>query len=144
VPAVSVVIPCRNEKRHIEACIHSMLLQRPLEGGYEIIVADGMSDDGTREILARLAREDQRLVVVDNPEKTTPCGMNAGIAVARGQYIAIAGAHHRYAPDYLSESVTVLQETGADNVGGAMMCGTSQLIWHWRRAMARPDVRRTG
>jgi len=99
-----------------------MLSQIPPDGGYEIIVADGMSDDGTRGILAQLARQDERLVVVDNKEKITPCGMNAGIAAAGGRYIAIAGAHHRYAPDYLRQSVAVLEETGADNVGGAMMC----------------------
>jgi glycosyltransferase involved in cell wall biosynthesis len=121
-PAVSVVIPCRNERRHIEACVRSMLAQVPPPGGFEVIVADGMSDDGTREILQRLAGEDPRLRVVDNPERVTPCAMNAGIGVARGRFVAIAGAHNRYAPDYLQQSVAVLEETGADNVGGAMIC----------------------
>ena len=48
--------------------------------------------------------------------------MNAGIRAARGRYIAIMGAHNHYAPDYLRSSLEVLQETGADNVGGSMMC----------------------
>lgn len=121
-PAVSVVIPCRNEKEHIETCVRSMLGQQAPAGGFEIIVADGMSDDGTREILERIRSQDSRLRVVDNPEQITPCGMNAGIAAARGRYIAIAGAHNRYASDYLRESVAVLEKTGADNVGGAMVC----------------------
>jgi glycosyltransferase involved in cell wall biosynthesis len=121
-------MPCRNERKHIETCIRSLLQQNPPEGGYEIIVADGMSDDGTRDVLARLAREDGRLVVVDNPQQITPSGMNAGIAVARGRYIAIAGAHQRYAPDYLQQSVAVLEETGADNVGGALRCDAETLV----------------
>ena len=66
-PTASIVIPCRNERRHIEACVRSMLAQQPPEGGFEVIVADGMSEDGTREILQRLAAEDSRLGVVDNP-----------------------------------------------------------------------------
>lgn len=121
-PTVSVVIPCRNERRHIEVCLRSMFAQQVPPGGFEIIVADGLSDDGTREILERLAQEDGRLRLVDNPDRTTPCGMNAGIAIARGRYIAIAGAHSRYAADYLSQSVAVLEETAADNVGGAAIC----------------------
>jgi len=99
-----------------------MLSQEAPAGGFEVIVADGMSDDGTRDILERMCREDGRLRLVDNPERITPCGMNAGIAAARGRYVAIAGAHNRYASDYLRQSVEVLEETGADNVGGAMIC----------------------
>ena len=53
-PRVSLVLPCRNEHRHIEACLTSILHQDPPDGGFEIIVADGMSDDGTREILTRM------------------------------------------------------------------------------------------
>jgi GT2 family glycosyltransferase len=84
-----------------------------------------MSDDGTREVLERLAREEARLRVIDNPQRITPCAMNAGIRASRGRFIAIMGAHNRYAPDYLLQSVTVLKETGADNVGGAMICESS-------------------
>jgi glycosyltransferase involved in cell wall biosynthesis len=121
-PAVSIVIPCRNEKDHIEACLRSILSQESPLGGFEVIVADGLSDDGTRDILTRLVEEDARLRVIDNPGQITPCGMNAGIRKARGQYIAIMGAHNRYAPDYLRQSVEVLQETDVDNVGGAVIC----------------------
>jgi succinoglycan biosynthesis protein ExoA len=121
-PTVSAVVPCRNERDHIKTCVQSLLAQKAPPGGFEVIVADGMSDDGTREILSNIARSDSRLKVIDNPERVTACGMNAGIRHARGQYIAIMGAHNRYAPDYLQSSVEVLQETGADNVGGSMSC----------------------
>jgi len=105
-----------------------MLAQETCSGGFEVIVADGMSDDGTRDILERISREDSRLRMVDNPERITPCGMNAGIAAARGKYVAIAGAHCRYAPDYLRQSVQVLDETCADNVGGAVICEGQTLV----------------
>lgn len=121
-PTISIVIPCRNEKNHIETCLRSILAQEQPQGDVEVIVADGMSTDGTREILQRLAVEDSRLRIVDNPRQITPCGMNVGIKEARGRYIAIMGAHNRYAPDYVCQSVEVLEESGADNVGGAMIC----------------------
>ena len=50
-PAVSIVVPCRNERDHIEAVVRSILDQRPPPGGFEVIVVDGMSDDGTRQFL---------------------------------------------------------------------------------------------
>lgn len=121
-PLISAIVPCRNEKDYIEACVRSILTQDPLPGGLDLLVVDGMSDDGTRDILERLAKEDSRLRIIDNPNRITPCGMNAGIREARGRYIAIMGAHNRYAQDYLIRCLEVAGETKADNVGGAMFC----------------------
>ena len=121
-PLISAVIPCRNERFHIEKCVRSILFQEPVPGGFEVIVADGMSDDGTRETLARVASQDERLRVVDNPAQTTACAMNIGVSHARGEFIAIMGAHSEYAPNYLGASLHVIKNTGADNVGGSMIC----------------------
>ena len=65
-PAVSVVIPCRNERAYIEACLRSVLTFDSPPEGFEVLVADGMSDDGTREIVARLVAEDSRVRLIDN------------------------------------------------------------------------------
>lgn len=107
---LSVVMPCRNESRHIEACVRSILGQKRPSEGMEVIVVDGMSDDGTREILDNLAKEHPELRIVDNPKRITPCAMNVGIREARGRYIAILGAHCQYAPDYLSTCADLLHE----------------------------------
>src|SRR5881397_2907445 len=97
-PIVSVIVPCRNEKNHIEACVRSILTQELLSEEFEVVVVDGMSDDGTRTILARMAEQDVRVRIVDNPYGITPRGINVGIQAARGPYIAILGAHTEYAP----------------------------------------------
>ena len=89
-PTVSLVVPCRNERQHIETCVR-LLGQEVPAGGYEILVVDGMSDDGTRDILMRLAQDTPHLRVLDNPARSTPCAMNLGIQAARGRYIAIMG-----------------------------------------------------
>jgi glycosyltransferase involved in cell wall biosynthesis len=132
-PAVSLIIPCRNEKSYIETCLRSLLAQEVPSGDFEVIVADGMSTDGTRDLLKRLSAEEPRLRLIDNPRQITPCGMNAGVKAARGRYIAIMGAHNRYAPDYVCRSVEALKETGADNVGGAMEC---EAVSYTQRAIA--------
>jgi len=116
--AVSAVVPCYNERDHIEACVRSILAQDPPEGDFEVIVADGMSTDGTRDILTSLAREDPRLRVINNPGRIVATGLNAAIGVAQGQVIMRMDAHTEYAHDYMRQCLSVLQETGADNVGG--------------------------
>jgi succinoglycan biosynthesis protein ExoA len=117
-PAVSVVIPCRNEIDHIQSCLSSVFDQCEVPGGFEVIVADGMSDDGTREILRRLAEKNSRLTVVDNPGGIVSSGLNAALRDAQGSIIIRMDAHTSYAADYIRQCVGVLQETGADNVGG--------------------------
>jgi glycosyltransferase involved in cell wall biosynthesis len=109
-PLVSIVVPCRNERDYIEVCIRSILAQERPPGGFEVIVSDGMSDDGTREILKRITEEDPRVQVIDNPGQTAPCGRNVGILKARGRYIAILDAHTEYAADYVRKCTEILSE----------------------------------
>lgn len=126
---LSVVIPCRNERQHIEACVRSILDQERPSGGMEIIVADGLSDDGTRDSLERLAKDYPELRVVDNPRRVTPCAMNAGIREARGKYIAILGAHCDYASNYLRTCVELLEEhPEASCVGGPIVSAGKSLF----------------
>jgi glycosyltransferase involved in cell wall biosynthesis len=120
-PLVSIVIPCRNEREHIEGCIRSVLRQECPPEGFEVIVADGMSDDGTREILARLVQEDSRLQVIDNPRRIVPTALNLAIRRARGAWIVRLDAHSEYPPDYLKLCIETGERTRADNVGGAFV-----------------------
>jgi GT2 family glycosyltransferase len=83
-----------------------------------VIIADGMSDDGTREVLRRLTREHPSLRVLDNLGLIVSTGLNAAIRAARGHVIVRADVHTTYARDYIRECVAVLEESGADNVGG--------------------------
>ena len=117
-PLASLIVPCRNEKDYIEPCIRSLLAQELPGGCFEIIVADGRSNDGTRDILARLAAEHACLRLVDNPGRTVSMGLNTAICAARGRIIIRIDVHTQYAPDYISQCIAILQETGADNVGG--------------------------
>jgi len=114
---VSVVIPVRNEAPFIEATIGSILGQ-DYPGPIEVVVADGMSDDGTRDILDRLAAGDPRIRYVDNPTRRTPNGLNLAIAASRGDVIVRCDGHAELPPRYIGRAVELLAETGAVNVGG--------------------------
>src|SRR5438128_1645167 len=112
---ISVIIPCRNEKRHIGRFLDSVLTQ-DLEPGWEleILVADGLSDDGTREAL----RQYRHVRVIDNPGRIVSTGLNAAIGAATGEVVIRLDVHTTYAPDYIHQCVRLLQQSGADNVGG--------------------------
>jgi succinoglycan biosynthesis protein ExoA len=126
--AVSVIIPCRDERDHIDSCLRSILAQAPPPGGFEVIVADGMSGDGTREILKRLVGEDPRLRVIDNPGRIVSTGLNAAIREAQGRTIIRMDVHTEYASDYIFQCLAVLRETGADNVGGPWVAKAEGLL----------------
>jgi len=118
-PRVSIIVPCRNEKRHIGAFAASVLAQKlPAEWTLEVVIADGMSDDGTREALAELAARDPRVRFVDNPAQIVSAGLNRALGVATGEAIVRMDVHTEYAPDYVFECLAALRLTGADNVGG--------------------------
>ena len=117
-PYVSVIMPCRNEGRYIEPVLDAILAQKEPPGGFEVIVADGLSNDGTREQVLEVALRDARVHLVDNPDRFTPHGLNAAIAAARGDIIVRMDAHTSYASNYLQACVEALQKSGADNVGG--------------------------
>jgi len=127
-PLVSIVVPCRNEKDHIETVLDIILAQDPPPGGFQVIVADGMSNDGTREIVLRKVLTDSRIRMIDNQAGFVSSGLNAAIREAQGDIIIRMDAHTSYATDYVRRCTEVLTETGADNVGGPWVaCGKGKV-----------------
>ena len=90
----------------------------PDGGAIEVLVIDGMSNDGTRELVQRLASGNSCIRLIDNPKKIVSTGLNEGIRAARGEIIVRMDAHSEYAADYVRQCVDTLKRTGADNVGG--------------------------
>lgn len=117
--SVSIIVPCRNEVRWIDAFVDGVLQQDLAGLDWELIIADGMSDDGTREKLTAISHAHPRIRVIDNPSRIVPTGLNAAIRAARGDVIVRLDVHTRYSPDFIRKSVDVLARTGAANVGGA-------------------------
>lgn len=116
---VSIVIPCKNEKNYIEQCIESFLNQTYPKELYEILICDGISDDGTREIVDKYKNENVRLL--DNVELTTPKGMNLGIKNSTADIIIIFGAHAYADKDFIKNNVQLLnKEEDVACVGGTI------------------------
>ncbi|HPO26768.1 MAG TPA: glycosyltransferase family 2 protein [Petrotogaceae bacterium] len=115
---ISVVLICRNEKKHLLGVIMSLLNQslKP----YEIIVADGMSEDGSYEYLLELSVAHPELKPCKNHLTYAPHGLNIGIKQAKGDYIMIAGAHTLYNKEYLKQTVCFLSENPAAQAAGGV------------------------
>jgi succinoglycan biosynthesis protein ExoA len=116
---VSYVMPVLNEVEHIGAAIRGITAQ-DYDGPYEVLVAVGPSVDGTNDVLAGLAAADPHIRTLDNGPGSTPGGLNIGIRAARYPVVIRVDAHSVLPRDYTRVAVRVLEETGADNVGGMM------------------------
>jgi succinoglycan biosynthesis protein ExoA len=107
-PIVSVVIPIRNEAGFIADLIGAILKQDYRPDRLEVIVAEGQSTDGTREILASLQSEHPQLIVVENPGRIVSTGLNLAVARSRGEVIVRIDGHALIAPDFIRENVALL------------------------------------
>jgi glycosyltransferase involved in cell wall biosynthesis len=117
-PLVSVIVPCRNEKHWIGPCLQSILDNDYPQDRLEVLVVDGLSNDGTREVIESFAGRFPQLRMVSNEKQITPAALNLGIAAARGSVIVRMDAHVEYPRDYISALVALLEQSAADNVGG--------------------------
>lgn len=116
---VSFVMPVLNERGYLEHAVQSVLAQ-DLDVPVELILALGPSTDGTTEIANRLAADDERIRLVDNPAAHIPVGLNAAIRAGRYSTVIRVDAHSELSPGYAARAMQTLERTGASNVGGVM------------------------
>lgn len=124
-PSVSIILPIRNEARYMQRCLDAVAVQDYPRDKIQVLVVDGMSDDGTRDIvrqsLERWNNQSLELTIgqmIDNPERIVPTALNRGIRAARGDIIIRVDGHAVIATDYVRRCVEVLKKVNADCVGG--------------------------
>lgn len=129
---VSVIIPCRNERYTIEHILDNLQAQT-YQGAFEVVIADGMSTDGTREVIASLVNSRDyafSVQVVANEKKSIPSGLNTAVRASRGEIIIRVDCHSNISNDYIERIVEALQQPGFDLVGPSIRIiagGTSPL-----------------
>ncbi|MFC6324826.1 glycosyltransferase family 2 protein [Microbacterium koreense] len=112
-------MPVLNERGYLEPAVRTVLAQ-DVERPMELILALGPSTDGTNELARRLAGEDDRIRLVDNPEADIPIGLNLAIRAASYPTIVRVDAHSELEPSYARRAVDTLDRVRAANVGGVM------------------------
>ncbi|MEU1273986.1 glycosyltransferase family 2 protein [Streptomyces sp. NPDC005799] len=123
-PAVSVIMPVLDEERHLRGAVEAILAQE-YAGEMEVVIALGPSTDRTDEIAAQLVAEtaadaNKRVHTVPNPTGRTPAALNAAIKASRHPIVVRVDGHGMLSPNYIATAVRLLEETGAQNVGGIM------------------------
>jgi glycosyltransferase involved in cell wall biosynthesis len=107
VKTVSVLLPVRNAAATIARAVTSV--QAQTHGGWELVVVDDGSTDGTREWLRRAAEADARIRLVEQPARGLVPALNAGLAAARGRFIARLDADDECHPDRLTAQADWLE-----------------------------------
>lgn len=129
-PLITIIMPIRNEADFIRRSLGAVLQQDYPPACMEVLVADGMSDDHTRDVIAELQAQhpDVSVKVLDNPGKIVPTGFNIALKQAKGDVIIRVDGHTIVDPDYVQQCVNTLENADADNVGGRMNAvGSSEL-----------------
>jgi glycosyltransferase involved in cell wall biosynthesis len=114
---LSVIIPARNEEEDIEQALRSVLDQKGLE--LHVIVVNDHSTDQTGAILKRLAEEDSRITVVENPPLEAgwlgkPNAMKHGVALADDELVLFTDADVVHCPTSFATGISILQKDGLD------------------------------
>jgi succinoglycan biosynthesis protein ExoA len=118
-PPISVVMPVKNEERHLAESVHHALGQ-DYPGQLELVLAVAPSADRTEQIAREIAAAEPRITVVANPSGKIPAALNLAVSTARHQVIARTDGHALFPPGYLKTAVAILRQTGAADVGGVM------------------------
>lgn len=118
-PEITIIMPVRNEGATIAAAVDSVLRQNGA-ARFEVVVADGGSEDGTRAALERRATADRRLRIIDNPTGTTARGLNLALAAAGGKYWVRIDGHSEIPPDYVELLVEHIRSGRADAAGAVV------------------------
>lgn len=116
--SVSFVMPVLNEERYLAAAVRS-IFEQELDGEREVVLAIAPSHDRTEEIARELAKT-LPIQIVANPSGNTSAALNAAIKVAKHEVVLRVDAHSKLSPGYAKLAIQILNETGADNVGGIM------------------------
>ncbi len=118
-PFVSVIMPVRNEGIFIERSLKAVLDQTYPANLMEVVIADGMSTDDTRERIKRLAGSGQSVVkIVDNEKRIAPSGLNRALEQAKGEIVIRVDGHCEIDAAYVENCVALLLAGKADGVGG--------------------------
>jgi glycosyltransferase involved in cell wall biosynthesis len=140
---LSVVIPCYNEEETIRELLEALHAQDFPHQALEVVIADGMSTDRTRQKIKTFQAEhpDFQIVLIDNPDRTIPAALNRAIAAAEGKYLLRLDAHVSPHEGYLRKSLQALEAGRGDNVGGVVEMRPGADTWVGRSiavAVAHP------
>ena len=137
-PRISLIVPCYNEQSSIGLLLEAIRVQDYPQDEIEVVIADGMSDDGTRDVIEQCASRHAEMTIrlIDNPERIIPAALNKAIGAATGDVVIRLDAHSAPHLDYVKRCLAALDDTGAANVGGVWEIRSGADTWMARSIAA--------
>jgi glycosyltransferase involved in cell wall biosynthesis len=106
-PVVSVIMPAYNVESYVEDAIRSALAQTFKD--FELIVVDDGSKDGTAEIVRELARQDDRITLVQQSNRGLAGARNSALRASRGEFFALLDSDDLWEPEFLDQQLAILR-----------------------------------
>jgi glycosyltransferase involved in cell wall biosynthesis len=130
-PKVSVIVPCYNEQSTIRYLLEALREQTYPRAEMEVIVADGLSTDGTLDVISAFQKDFPDLIVrvIENAKRSIPSALNRAIETARGEIILRLDGHSKPYPDYVANCVLAHREGRGANVGGVWEIRSGAETW---------------
>lgn len=116
-PLISVIVPVYKVEAYLPACVDSILSQT--FSNFELILVDDGSPDACGAMCDSYAREDSRIRVIHQKNGGLSAARNAGLDIAKGEYVTFVDSDDVIAPDCLQVFTEVADETDADVVVGS-------------------------
>ena len=129
-PHISVVVPCYNAARYIEATLQSIFAQQGV--GLDVIVVDDGSSD---ESAARVGRLFPKVRLIQQANAGVAAARNVGIRAAKADWVAFCDADDVWLPDKLAAQWKALQAEPA-----AQLAYAAWHVWHSQGDVPTPDL----
>lgn len=113
-PKVSVVVPIYNVQEYLSKCIESLLNQT--FNDFELILVNDGSKDDSLNIVREYEKKDARIIVIDKQNGGLSDARNAGIAIAKGEYILFVDSDDFVEKELLEKTLNKATQTNADIV----------------------------
>jgi glycosyltransferase involved in cell wall biosynthesis len=133
---ISVIIPAYNAANTIAATLASVRAQSYAR--FEAIVVDDGSRDGTAELVAQIAKEDDRIRLVTQANAGVAAARNRGLAEAVGQFVAPLDADDLWHSEKLARQLVRIAEGGP--AAGMVYCWSTEIDEADRVVEQRLDV----
>lgn len=127
-PLVSVIVPCYNQGQFLAEALDSILKQT--YSNWECIIINDGSSDNTGEIAIQWCAFDLRFIYISNTNQGISKTRNAGIALAKGDYILPLDGDDKISDNYIEECVDAIKEEGVKVVyGSSLKFGIVDEVW---------------
>lgn len=133
---ISIIVPIFNAEHYLKACVESLLAQTYPD--LEVALVDDGSTDNSLAIAQAFAKQDKRVIVLQQPHAGQSVARNLGVDKTHGEFIAFADADDRLEPDWCERHLQAIE--GVDYVQSGHPKNKYHYTVVWNRLYRREAI----